>query len=468
LWSERSAIENAQSPEKPTSARMITAPRVVWRRVAVLMTIGHGSVDRTLSREQVREVVRQAVTALAIGGKRVLTIIPDGTRTMPMPMMFDLLQEEIGRLAAACDYLVALGTHPLMSDSQLSLLMGRPVVNERCGTARVLNHHWDIPSTFADIGTIPQTEVTRISGGLLREEIPVRINRLIFDYDQLIICGPVFPHEVVGFSGGNKYLFPGISGNEMIDWTHWLGALLGSYEIIGTDSTPVRQMIDQAAELVRVPVACFSLVVSEEGTHGVYFGSARDAWKAAAELASRKHITWMDRAFRRVLSVMPERYADIWTAAKGMYKVEPAIADGGEVVIYAPHITEFSYTHGPWIDQIGYHCRDYFLSQWERFSVIPRGVIAHSTHLNGKGTFHSATGIETRRITVTLATGIPAERCRRANLGYLDPAKVRIEDWQKRENEGIKVIPRAGEVLFRLKSERSRDVVSVDFGDGNA
>ena len=176
--------------------------------------------------------------------------------------------------------------------------------------------------------------------------MPVRINRLVLDYDQILICGPVFPHEVVGFSGGNKYLFPGIGGAEIINWTHWLGALLGSYDIIGAGYTPVREMIDFAAEKVATPVACLSLVVTHEGVSGLYFGSAQEAWQAASELSSQKHIVWVERPFRRVLSVMPRLYDDLWTAAKGMYKVEPAVADGGEVVIYAPHISEVSYTHG--------------------------------------------------------------------------------------------------------------------------
>ena len=139
-------------------------------------------------------------------------------------------------------------------------------------------------------------------------------------------------------------------------------------------------------------------------------------------------------------------YADMWTAAKGMYKVEPAIAEGGEVVIFAPHITEVSYTHGPLIDKIGYHCRDYFLKQWDRFANVPRGVLAHSTHLRGQGTYEN--GVERCRINVTLATGIPEERCRRLNLGYLDPASVRKDEWK---GEGVKVVERAGEVLYRVK-----------------
>ncbi|MGA9801292.1 MAG: lactate racemase domain-containing protein [Terriglobales bacterium] len=416
------------------------------------MTLGKSAADRVLSHDEVRQVVRQAAVQLKLAGKRALTIIPDGTRTMPMPLMFQLLQEEIGAQAAACDYLVALGTHSLMNEAQLTRLLGCPVVNGTCGKARVFNHRWDLPDTFVDLGTIPADQVAQASGGLLSEPILVKINRLLFDYDQVLICGPVFPHEVVGFSGGNKYLFPGVSSGEMINQTHWLGALLGSYNLIGTFHTPVRALIDQAAARITVPVACFALVLRQQEVAGIYFGSAREAWQEAAELSAREHVRWEERPFQRVLSVLPEMYDDIWTGAKGMYKLEPAIADGGEVIIYAPHITEFSYTHGAFLERIGYHCRDYFLKQWDRFRDVPRGAIAHSTHLIGQGTYNATSGIETLRIKVTLATGISEERCRRLNLNYIDPQTIRFEDWQGRESEGVKLVPHAGEILYRLKN----------------
>ena len=413
---------------------------------------GKGTLEGTLTREEVSDVVRRACDEMRVEGKRVLTIIPDRTRTMPMPLMFELLQQNLAGRAKAHDYLVALGTHQLMTDAELSQMIGCPVRNGVCGESKVLNHRWDLPETFVDVGAIPASEVASVSGGLLSEEIVIRINRLIFDYDQVLICGPVFPHEVVGFSGGNKYLFPGISGSDMINQTHWLGALLGSYNIIGTASTPVRELIDRAAAQISVPISCMALVVSHEGASGVYFGSAVEAWKAAVELSSQKHIHWIDKPFRRVLSVMPELYRDMWTAAKGMYKAEPAIADGGEVVIYAPQITEFSYTHGSCLEKVGYHCRDYFLKQWSRFAEVPRGVLAHSTHLKGQGTYDAATAVETPRIQVTLATGISEQRCRAMNLGYLDPRTVKLDEWRDREHEGIKLIPRAGEALYRVQS----------------
>jgi nickel-dependent lactate racemase len=278
---------------------------------------------------------------------------------------------------------------------------------------------------------------------------------MIFDYDQIVICGPVFPHEVVGFSGGNKYFFPGIAGPEIINFTHWLGALITNYDVIGAGYTPVRAVIDRAASLVSVPTACFALVVTPEGLAGLYFGSAREAWERASALSAQRHIVWLDRPVKRVLSVMPPMYADLWTAGKGMYKIEPAVADGGEVVIYAPHIREVSFTHGHLIDAIGYHCRDYFTSQPERFAQYPGGVLAHSTHVKGLGTYDAKTGVETPRVTVTLATGIPEERCRRINLGYRDPATIDVAQWQGREAEGILYVPRAGEMLYRVRPAAS-------------
>jgi nickel-dependent lactate racemase len=418
------------------------------------MVVGKGYEADYLSEVETRELIAEALTQADLTGKRVLVIIPDSTRTAPIPMMFNLFRDLLTGRVAALDYLVALGTHPPMSDAALSQLIGQPVANGMVGNTHIFNHHWDRPETFITLGIIPAAEIEEISGGLLAQDVPVRLNKLILDYDTLFICGPTFPHEVVGFSGGNKYFFPGIGGPEVINFTHWLGALITSYKIIGTPYTPVRAVIDRAASLIDRPRLCFDMVVKTDESHnprlaGLYIGTPEEAYSAAADLSSRLHIVWVDRPFQRVLSVMPHMYDDIWTAAKGMYKMEPVIADGGEVIIYAPHIDEISYTHGRVIDEVGYHVRDYFVKQWDRFKDYPWGVLAHSTHLRGIGTFEN--GVEKPRIRVTLATRIPRERCERVNLGYLDPESVNPDEWRDREDERILLVPKAGEMLYRVK-----------------
>ncbi|MDO9087002.1 MAG: lactate racemase domain-containing protein [Anaerolineaceae bacterium] len=416
--------------------------------------IGRGDPQIILSNAEIGEIVQSALANTDLDNKRVLVLIPDGTRTMPMPLMFDLFEKYLTNRVSQLDYLVALGTHQPMTDDQLSHLVGRNVVQGKAGSSMIYNHQWDDPSTFAQIGTISAAEIHRISNGMMEEDVPVRLNKLILDYDHLIICGPVFPHEVVGFSGGNKYFFPGIAGSEIINFTHWLGAIITNYEIIGTGYTPVRAIIDKAASFIDRPVTCFCLVVSHSGTSGLFYDNAQEAWKAAAELSAKTHIVYVDQPYQKVISVMPSLYDDLWTAAKGMYKMEPVVADGGEVIIFAPHINEVSYTHGKILDEVGYHCRDFFLKQWDHYKHYPWGVLAHSTHLCGVGKFDRETKSETKRIKVTLATGIPEERCNILGLGYLNPSIINLNDWLNKEDEGILVVPRAGEMLYRLKNAK--------------
>jgi nickel-dependent lactate racemase len=422
------------------------------------MVLGLGYSDRFLTESEIRTLIASALEQQALAGKRVLVIIPDSTRTAPIPLFFRVFHELLWGRVAALDYLVALGTHQPLSEEALNRLVGITAEQRHTTYAgvKLLNHRWDLPGTLITVGSIPADEIERLSNGLLRQEVSVTLNRLVFEYDQLIVCGPVFPHEVVGFSGGNKYFFPGISGPEVINVTHWLGALLTSYALIGSGYTPVRAVIDRAASFIRAPKLCFGLVVTsgspDGGLAGLFAGPPEAAWQAASELSARLHIVYVDKPYQRVLSVMPEMYDDLWTAAKGMYKMEPAIADGGEVIIYAPHIAEISYTHGQIIDQVGYHVRDYFVEQWPRFQEYPWGVLAHSTHLRGIGSYEAQTGIERPRIQVTLATGIPLARCQQVNLGYLDPASIDINEWMGQEAAGTLVVPKAGEMLYRLKS----------------
>lgn len=416
--------------------------------------IGNGYIDRFLDEREIYDLAEAALSCADLDGKRIIIIIPDGTRTAPIPQMFRLFHKLLNGRVAKLDYLIALGTHQPMSEEAINRLVG-VTPEERGGefaNVDIYNHRWDLPDTMIDLGEISSSEISNISDGILNLPLKVSINKLIFEYDQIIICGPTFPHEVVGFSGGNKYFFPGISGKEVIDFSHWLGAVLTSYELIGTKYTAVRKVIDRAASFVNKPKLCFSLVVKGTGLAGMYIGEPEEAWEAASNLSSQLHMLWFDKPFKKVLSVMPNLYSDIWTASKGMYKLEPVIEEGGEVIIYAPHIDEVSYSHGDIIDKIGYHVRDYFVKQWDNFKDYPWGVLAHSTHLRGIGTYDAVTGIEKPRITVTLATSISEERCKKINLNYLDPRSINIDDWKNREDEGVLLVPKAGEMLYRLKN----------------
>jgi len=384
-------------------------------------------------------------------GQRILLIVPDATRTCPLGMLFAGLFAQIGEIVGAFDVLIALGTHQPMTEEAICARLEITPEERRTTYAGVgfFNHEWDNPAALRLIGDLSLAETDRLTDGLLSMEVPVRINARIFDYDQLIICGPVFPHEVVGFSGGNKYLFPGISGAEILNFFHWLGAVVTNPLIIGNKWTPVRKVVDRVASMVMIPKLCISMVVDHAQLAGLFIGTPEAAWDEASELSRRLHIEYKDHPFHTVISCAPAMYDELWVGGKCMYKLEPVVADGGELIIYAPHIKEISLTHGHLIRQIGYHCRDYFLKQWEKFKEVPWGTIAHSTHVRGIGTFDEHG--EKCRIRVTLATGIPPEICAEINLGYRDPKTMQLADYRDRESEGILLVPQAGEMLYHLR-----------------
>ena len=294
-----------------------------------------------------------------------------------------------------------------------------------------------------------EAHVEEISGGLLSEEVPIEINQRIFDYDLVLIAGPVFPHEVVGYSGGAKYLFPGISGGEFLHFFHWLGAVISCKKIIGIKDTPVRRVIDRALGMVGVPVHCLAMVVDHGGgLCGLYAGDTREVWSRAADLSSRIHIVTKNKPFKLVLGVAPTMYDEIWTAGKVMYKLEQVVAEQGTLIIYAPHIHEVSRTWGRYIEAVGYHIREYLLAHMDRLKDVPRGVLAHLTHVRGTGTYEA--GVERPDVNLVFATSITEDVCRKINVGYMDPRHIHLADYVNQEDQGILFVDHAGEILHQL------------------
>ncbi|MCS7008976.1 MAG: lactate racemase domain-containing protein, partial [Chthoniobacterales bacterium] len=409
--------------------------------------------NASLTNDQINSVLDRALQSDDFSNKRILLILPDATRTAPIGPLFKGIHERLHRRVEALDLIIALGTHPPLSESAICqrLEITPSQRHEKYSDVRFYNHEWNNPAALEHIGTIPADEINLLSGGLFSMDVQVEINSIYRNYDILLVIGPVFPHEVVGFSGGNKYFFPGIAGPRILNFFHWLGAVVTNPMIIGNKWTPVRKVVDRAASLIPRQRLCFAAVVDEKRFAGLFFGTPESAWDSASDLSAQIHITRKPHPFHTVLSCAPPMYDELWVAGKCMYKLEPVVADGGELIIYAPHLEEISTTHGHLIRKIGYHCRDYFLKQWDRFKHYPWGVLAHSTHVHGIGTYEN--GIEQRRILVTLATRIPPEVCHQINLGWRNPDSIRIEDFADREDQGILLVPKAGERLFHLQQK---------------
>jgi nickel-dependent lactate racemase len=410
-----------------------------------------------LSHDVIMAVLTSGLGYGRFAGQKVLVLIPDHTRSLPLPELFRMIVEVLHDVREL-NVMVALGTHPGYDEAGLNHLVGISA-EERATTFKhvgLLNHAWDDPKALTSLGVIAQDEIKQLAGPSyhysLPTEIDIRINKAVLEHDHVIIVGPTFPHEVAGFSGGAKYFFPGISGPDVINATHWLGALATVLGTIGIKDTPVRAVIHAATARLKTPVTLAALIVSGHDLSGVLIGDVYETWSAAADVSSERHIKWCDRPYQSVLSTCPPMYDELWTAGKCMYKMESVVAEGGELIIYAPHLDVVSPVHGKYIYEAGYHILPYFLNDWDRYRHLPLGALAHCTHVRGSGVMEN--GVEKPNVRLTLASKIPPEDCARLNLGYRDPATINPADWQDREDEGFLYVAKAGEMLYKVRCQQ--------------
>jgi nickel-dependent lactate racemase len=405
-----------------------------------------------LSADEMRQIVHDALATVAPGA-RVLAVIPDKTRDDNTDLLFPMVSQELAARRAGClDALVAQGTHPAMTDAEKRAKIGAgaadlPLFGE------VFDHHWDDPSQLTTLGTLTAEEVSELTGGLMRQDVSIQLNRLLAPgvYDLILVLGAVVPHEVAGFAGGAKYFFPGVAGPALTHLTHWLGALATIEHVIGRVETPTRRVIEAAADRVTTPVIALTSVSTRAGgelrTHGLFAGSLRDTIRRAAALSAQVHVRYTGRCYRRVVALLDEHYDEMWVAGKASYKLGAIIEYGGELVIYAPHLTTISTTHGRLIEKYGYAPLEDVREMVDGSDELRANlcVAAHLAHVS-YGSRRDEQGLIAPRYRITLASAIPEEVCRRVKLGYAPMASIDVA--AARLDPDTLVVENAGRDLY--------------------
>jgi nickel-dependent lactate racemase len=372
--------------------------------------------------KRVANIVEQSLDTIE-RGERVLAIIPDKTRDDNTHQLFPIANQFLTKRGVALfDALVAQGTHPQMSEAQK-----RSKIGDTDFRGSLFDHRWDEPDELITLGELSAERVTELTGGLVEQAVPVSINKLLEPgiYDTVLVFGATVPHEVAGFAGGAKYFFPGVAGPELTHTTHWLGALAGIENIIGQVETPTRRLIEAAADLIPARIISLNSVVSRHDgelvTYALFTGDIREAFRRAAEVSREVHIRYTGRKYKSVVALLDPHYDELWVGGKASYKLGAIIEEGGELIIYAPHLTKLSETHGALIEKYGYapleSVRDMLgVSQELRENLC---IAAHLAHVAYAGRLDDR-GKIVPRYRITMASGLDEETCRRVNLGYTD------------------------------------------------
>lgn len=402
-----------------------------------------------LGPETIKRIIHEAL-AVVQPGERVLAIIPDKTRDDNTHLLFPIANQFLTERGVACfDALVAQGTHPPMTDSQK-----RAKIGDEQFPGRIFDHRWDRAEEIVTLGELNAEVVSLLTGGLIDHAVPVTINRLLGAgvYDTVLVFGATVPHEVAGFAGGAKYFFPGVAGPQLTHTTHWLGALAGIENTIGQVETPARKLIEAAADLVPARVISLNSVVSRapDGrliTYALFAGDIRESFRRAAGVSRETHIRYTGRKYKRVIALLDPHYDELWVGGKASYKLGAVVEDGGELIIFAPHLNKLSETHGALIEKYGYapleSVRDMLgVSQELRENLC---IAAHLAHVAYAGRI-DANGNIVPRYRITMASGLDEQTCKRVNLGYLD---YRTFDYETTDPDTL-IVNDAGRDLYKV------------------
>ena len=415
--------------------------------------VGEGSAESDLTEKDLQTIVEQALEPI-LAGERVLAIVPDKTRDDNTDVLFPFAADVLGAHdVAQFDVLVAQGTHPPMSESQKIAKLG---LDNRLFSGHLFDHRWDLPDELVKIGTLGENTVRSLTNELITHAVPVTINKLLAPgvYDTLLVFGATVPHEVAGFAGGAKYFFPGVAGPELTHTTHWLGALAGIENIIGETETPTRHLIEAAADFIEARIISLNSVVSraDDGrliTHALFGGDVREAFRQAVAVSRQVHVRYTGRKYQRVVALLDPHYDELWVGGKASYKLGAIIEDGGELIIYAPHLTKISETHGELIEKYGYapleSVRDMLgVSEELRENLC---IAAHLAHVAYAGRLDEQ-GHVVPRYRIMMATGLDEQTCRRVNLGYVDYRSFDYESF--RDDPDTLIVKDAGRDLYKI------------------
>lgn len=412
---------------------------------------GAGSAAADFSARELRAILEQSMMSIAPGA-RVLAIIPDKTRDDNTHLLFPFAAEILAaRKIAQLDALVAQGTHaPMTADEKRSKIGGGSVP----GLGDIYDHQWNVPEELVTLGQLSAARVRGLTGGLLTDAVSINLNRRLGSgvYDTILIFSSTVPHEVAGFAGGAKYLFPGVAGPDLTHATHWLGALASIENVIGRIETPTRHMIEAAADFVAAQIVTLNSVITREEdnrlrTHALFTGNFREAFRRAAEVSRQVHIKYTGRKYQRVVALLDEHYDELWVGGKASYKLGGIIEAGGELIIYAPHLRSISETHGRLIEKYGYAPLDRVREMVALSAELQNNlaVAAHLAHVSYAG-HRDEMGRVIPRYRITMASALDEETCRRIHLGFMDYRRFRREDYE--QDDDTLIVERAGRDLY--------------------
>ncbi|MCE5345705.1 MAG: lactate racemase domain-containing protein [Bacteroidales bacterium] len=400
-------------------------------------------IDRNTLKQLVIQAGEECLKRICKKPHKILLLPPDITRAHSGAGWITNLLYNYFSPSAEVFIMPTLGQHVPHTEEQ-NLWMFGDIPKEN-----ILIHNWK--KDGKRIGTIPAEYVKQTTDGKADWEIPVSINRRLFEekWDIIINIGHVVPHEVLGFANHNKNYFIGLGGKDMICASHMAAACYGIENNLGNLITPLRHCFNKAeSEFLRqLPDMFIQLVMKYnlDGNlvhSGFYCGDDMDTYLMAAMQSMKENITVVPPLKKVVAMMQGNEFFSTWVANKAIYRTRKAMADGGELIIIAPGLKRFGEQDE--VDKVirkyGYAGTPEIMKLWKENEDLQdlTHATAHLIHGSSEG-----------RFKITYAPGyLSKEEIESVNFNYLEYNKaVDLYNPEKLKN-GFNTLANGEEIYF--------------------
>ena len=307
-----------------------------------MIFFSEGAAHLTIDRDRISELIDTMLKKLGNLG-RVLILPPDFTRYHSYAgeitgMLYDKLKD-----SSYIEIMPTLGTHlPLSEDELNTMYQGIP--------HEIFKRH-DWKNDIIRIGTISSEIIKEITEGLVDFPVHCEVNKTLVEgrWDQIISVGQLVPHELVGIANFNKNIFIGVGGKDIIDKTHFIGALYGLEKMMGHISSPVRKVLNYMGDNFtnQLPISYILTVRGVDKdeqivTRGIFAGNDEECYLRGAALCQEVNIKLKKKEYKKVITYLePDEFKSTWVGNKAIFRTRMVVADGGELIILCPGINTF-------------------------------------------------------------------------------------------------------------------------------
>ena len=297
----------------PDNGRVMVASTPEFHDLPDQKDLVREALDNPIGTSRIEEMVKP--------GNKICIISDDVTRPTPVYLV---LEELLPRLLNAgiekkdiC-FVMALGSHRRMTREEMAIKLGQNIVDEYT----VFNSEFSDPELLVEVGTSQMGT-------------PIRVFKPAMEADFRIAIGNIIPHGCMGWSGGAKILYPGITSEDIVSEFHVMQGFQDGI-VYGMDNCPVRLAVEEWTKNIGLHFIINTSLTGEFKIYKVVAGDYVQAHRTGVENSKKTLGVPIKCRPNIVVTSSYPTDQDMWQCTKGIYGGGRVISEGGTIIVLDP------------------------------------------------------------------------------------------------------------------------------------